>query len=159
MAPHRSGIRRKKEKELRFSAHGKRSHQMMLPRLFGRKNPPAVPLCASSSESSTSHKSESEKKKESKPTKTERPKKDMDLQQFNQLIVHMQSSDNTERSDAEKVYSEVALAPKASLLFSLYCTADAPFEVRTITRISNVSEGVLTWAYQGMPPTSHGTLN
>ncbi|WKY14632.1 hypothetical protein Q1695_000287 [Nippostrongylus brasiliensis] len=59
----------------------------------------------------------------------------MDLQQFNQLIVHMQSSDNTERSDAEKVYSEVALAPKASLLFSLYCTADAPFESRLMSLV------------------------
>ncbi|PIO72356.1 HEAT repeat protein, partial [Teladorsagia circumcincta] len=54
----------------------------------------------------------------------------MDLQQFNQLVVHMQSSDNTERSEAEKIYTEMELAPKASLLFSLYCTADAPVESR-----------------------------
>lgn len=53
----------------------------------------------------------------------------MDLQRFNQLIVHMQASDNEERSDAERIYSELDLAPKASLLFSLYCTADAPLEV------------------------------
>ncbi|KAK6021189.1 hypothetical protein OSTOST_13150 [Ostertagia ostertagi] len=53
----------------------------------------------------------------------------MDLQQFNQLVVHMQSSDNTERSEAEKIYTEMELAPKASLLFSLYCTADAPVEL------------------------------
>ncbi|VDP50125.1 unnamed protein product [Heligmosomoides polygyrus] len=54
----------------------------------------------------------------------------MDLQRFNQLIVHMQASDNEERSDAERIYSELDLAPKASLLFSLYCTADAPLESR-----------------------------
>ncbi|KAK5971826.1 Importin-5 [Trichostrongylus colubriformis] len=54
----------------------------------------------------------------------------MDLQQFNQLVVHMQSSDNEERSEAEKIYSNMDSAVKASLLFSLYCTADAPFESR-----------------------------
>ncbi|VDO65085.1 unnamed protein product [Haemonchus placei] len=42
----------------------------------------------------------------------------------------MQSSDNAERSGAEKIYSEMELARKASLLFSLYCTADAPIESR-----------------------------
>lgn len=52
------------------------------------------------------------------------------MQRFNQLIVHMQASDNEERSDAERIYSELDLAPKASLLFSLYCTADAPLESR-----------------------------
>ncbi|VDM53893.1 unnamed protein product [Angiostrongylus costaricensis] len=53
----------------------------------------------------------------------------MDLQCFHQVILHMQSANNAERDEAEDVYNKMELAPKASLLFSLYCTADAPFEV------------------------------
>ncbi|KJH43174.1 HEAT repeat protein, partial [Dictyocaulus viviparus] len=56
----------------------------------------------------------------------------MDLQGFNQLVVQMQSPDNEKRSEAEKLYQEMELAPKASLLFSLYCTTDAPNESRVM---------------------------
>ncbi|KAJ1361139.1 hypothetical protein KIN20_020327 [Parelaphostrongylus tenuis] len=56
----------------------------------------------------------------------------MDLQTFHRLIVQMQSANNTERDEAEKMYSELGLSSKASLLFSFYCTTDAPFESRAM---------------------------
>lgn len=54
---------------------------------------------------------------------------EMDLQTFHRLIVQMQSANNKEREEAEKMYCKLGLASKASLLFSFYCTTDAPFEV------------------------------
>ncbi|RCN41577.1 hypothetical protein ANCCAN_12479 [Ancylostoma caninum] len=53
----------------------------------------------------------------------------MDLNQFNELITRMQSSDNEQRTQAETIYHEIEIRTLTLLLYSLYVQQDATPEI------------------------------
>lgn len=53
----------------------------------------------------------------------------MDLNQFNELITRMQSSDNEQRTQAEAIYHEIEIRTLTLSLYSLYVQQDAAPEV------------------------------